>query len=610
MANQPQQLTLPPLRTYSRTEFTALRARVKGLPIATIARLYFDPDTTEPLEVERLLRTMRDDLVAHALQHGSSVLVAHLQAAIAKYGEPRLTPVSLQMIEQAAGTWAAAMPAADDPVSRWFRPLVAQRLAGEGVGTLGELVAFCNRRGGSWWRSVPRIGAGRARVLVAWLRRHAATIGLSVDVDVDTAEPLAVVGQAIEPVRGQLVPLERMAVPHPLSGASGANRSPLFPYIQAQHDLAAVRAYLSRYAGQDATQRAYRRELERLLLWAVVERGVALSALLVDDCEAYKAFLAAPSAAFTGSPVSRASGRWRPFAPGGLSLDSQLYAIRAIRAAFEWLVQVRYLAGNPWMAVVDPKPIQRAKRLQVGRALPFDLWTRARAVLADRSEGSGPHESRWRAARALLLLMGDAGLRIAEAVGASRDALEWHPADGEIPATWELRVIGKRRKERVVPISRACVDALRAHWEDRGLDFDAPDDAAQPDLPLIAPLVIPPTPRAREKFAREDGDGALMKGTAGYSVRGARGLVQWAVEQLLETVPDLTEPERRRLAGLSPHAFRHTFGTQSVATDVPLDVVQALLGHASLQTTSVYVTAEEKRRRAEIAKYHARLVQS
>jgi integrase/recombinase XerD len=91
-------------------------------------------------------------------------------------------------------------------------------------------------------------------------------------------------------------------------------------------------------------------------------------------------------------------------------------------------------------------------------------------------------------------------------------------------------------------------------------------------------------------------------------VRGPLGLVQWAVEQLLEAVPDLTESERRRLAGLSPHAFRHTFGAQAVATDVPLDVEQALLGHASLQTTSVYVTAEEKRRRTEIAKYHVRLV--
>ena len=150
MSNRPQQLTLPPPRTYSRTEFRALRARVEGLPIAAIARLHFDADATERLDVERLLRTMRDDLVARALQEGSSVLVSHLQASIAKYGEPRLTPVSLQLIEQVAGAWAVATTAADHPVGRWFRPLVAERLAGEGPTTLGALVARCNERGGSW----------------------------------------------------------------------------------------------------------------------------------------------------------------------------------------------------------------------------------------------------------------------------------------------------------------------------------------------------------------------------------------------------------------------------------------------------------------------------
>lgn len=58
-------------RTYSHTEFTALRARVKGPPIATIARLYFDLDENEPLEIERLLWTMRDDLVSIALCEGT-----------------------------------------------------------------------------------------------------------------------------------------------------------------------------------------------------------------------------------------------------------------------------------------------------------------------------------------------------------------------------------------------------------------------------------------------------------------------------------------------------------------------------------------------------------
>ncbi len=160
-------------------------------------------------------------------------------------------------------------------------------------------------------------------------------------------------------------------------------------------------------------------------------------------------------------------------------------------------------------------------------------------------------------------------------------------------------MIGKGNKERFVALSNEYVAALGAHWRDRGADFDA-DQAAGA---LVAPLVIPPTPRARAKF--ESDDATFSPG--GYSVRGATGVLEWAVEMLSRTMADLTEPERRQLAGLSPHALRHTFGKQAVATGMNLDVVQKLLGHASLQTTSVYVTAEQRRQRIEAANFHAAL---
>ncbi|KVM35124.1 hypothetical protein WJ54_36115 [Burkholderia ubonensis] len=133
--------------------------------------------------------------------------------------------------------------------------------------------------------------------------------------------------------------------------------------------------------------------------------------------------------------------------------------------------------------------------------------------------------------------------------------------------------------------------------------------AAAPGLPLIAPLVIPPTPRECPKFAVDGGvaDDAPASCAGGYSVRGTRGLVRWVVVSLPEKLEDLTGAKRRQLAQLSPQAFRHTFSTLSAATDVPLDVVQQLLDHASLQATSVSVTAERKRRRRELAKYYARL---
>ena len=62
---------------------------------------------------------------------------------------------------------------------------------------------------------------------------------------------------------------------------------------------------------------------------------------------------------------------------------------RGKRAAFTWLVDVRYLAGNPWKAVNDPKIVQRETAMQIHRALPADLWRRLRRELDKRSTEEG-----------------------------------------------------------------------------------------------------------------------------------------------------------------------------------------------------------------------------
>jgi integrase len=63
--------------------------------------------------------------------------------------------------------------------------------------------------------------------------------------------------------------------------------------------------------------------------------------------------------------------------------------------------------------------------------------------------------------------------------------------------------------------------------------------------------------------------------------------------------------ERMRLGQVNAHALRHTFTTQSVADDVPVDVVQKVLRHVSLQTTTFYVPAEKQRVLEEVAHYYA-----
>jgi hypothetical protein len=252
---------------YTAKDLAAMRAYVQRLARAIIARSYHDPDEDQfaatPSAMERHLRAMLDALVNAAIEQGSAALAEHLRASVKKHGEPKLTAATFRMVTEAA-TLAAAAPHASHSIGRWFRPRVATCLKGEGIATLGDLVAFCNRRGGSWWRSIPRIGAGRVAIVVAWLRRHEKRLGLRIDDDVNDGNPARdpmVAADVVQvrpdgtyqvdaggagqsgsaPVRLTLAPLERMAVPHALSGANGPHRgensSVAFCYIQAHHDL-------------------------------------------------------------------------------------------------------------------------------------------------------------------------------------------------------------------------------------------------------------------------------------------------------------------------------------------------------------------------------------
>ena len=493
---------------------------------AVIARTYYDPDADShaatPGAMDRHLARMLDTLVQLAIAHGSTVLADHLRASIKQHGQPKLTAVTFRMVTEAAQL-AAASPHPDHAIGAWLRPRVARRLKGEGITTLGELVAFCNRRGASWWRSIPRIGPGRARAIVSWLRRQQSALGLTVDADVDSVEQEGVTLVAAELVevvprldlhnsnvtesgpRGSdqprviLAPLERLAVPHALSGADRENRSTAFCYIQTQHDLDAVRAYLNRYRDQPKTLRAYTKELERFLLWAVVLRGKALSDLRVDDCEAYKDFLKSPDPRFVGERFTRNSPRWRPFASGELSGESQRYAVRALRAAFTWWVDVRYLAGNPWKAVNDPVAIKRERAMKIERALPAELWRKLRGELDARSAEAGDSRStaQWRAVRAAILLMGDSGLRREEAASARRENLRPSSYGTLERPVWELTIVGKGRRERTVPVSAVTLSALRAHWADRAQDFDGAAEEDNQNGPLLGPVIIPWTDASR-----------------------------------------------------------------------------------------------------------------
>ncbi|WP_347232548.1 site-specific integrase [Paraburkholderia sp. RAU2J] len=154
-------------------------------------------------------------------------------------------------------------------------------------------------------------------------------------------------------------------------------------------------------------------------------------------------------------------------------------------------------------------------------------------------------------------------------------------------------MIGKRNRERTVPVSPATVVALRAHWRDRDESFDDPRSTA----PLLAPLVVPHFPTAE---ARHGGEGPHC-----YTTHGLWKLVRRAMNGMLAEMENLSEADRMSLHQASPHGFRHTFGTHAAAEDAPIDVIQRALGHASVQTTSIYVQAEQRRMAVEFERFYS-----
>ena len=582
-----------PAARYTRADFTALRAHLNKIPIERIANLYYSEDDWLLYGAEANLRqrleSLRDAIIERAALENPHIAEMLRNARRTQLWSRALVDHLFQASEQ-----DLAKPKKSDPLSAWLKPRIAMVFKSEGIATLANLIDLVQTRGTGWWKPIPRIGARKAAALLQWLQRHEAALGVITlfSDDLVPAGELVV----LDPYVRAMVPLDRAKVPDLLSGHRGANRNQTYPLISARNDLEAIEAYLYKYRGQEKTRRAYQKELERFLLWCIYERQMPMSSVLVGECEAYKDFLANPGPEWIGHKTIRMSAKWRPFS-GSLSPASQRYAVQAIRSFFEWLVRVRYLAGNPWVAVADPRLAQQINVMQIEKALSGELWVKLVACLDARcSQPEASHHARYklrgagakmklaaqfRLVRAALLLLGDGGLRREEAATALRSRLK--PVPGT-PDLWELDVLGKRNKWRTIFLPVRAIDAVKAHWYDRGEDFTF----GMVETPLLSPTAIPKTKASDIKF----GDGK----SAGFTPDGLYGAIKSVLSRIADDHElDLDEHERKLLRTAGPHAFRHTFGTQAAAGNVPLDVLQRVLGHASLQTTTIYVQAEKKR---------------
>jgi len=273
------------------------------------------------------------------------------------------------------------------------------------------------------------------------------------------------------------------------------------------------------------TVRAYRTDLDRFTrFWSEEfgeEKGAAAALARVDTL-AVRSYLAA---------LHRA----------GLQNRSLARHLSTLRSFFRWACAAGHLSRNPAKGLPGPR---------LPRSLPRALtFPDTEELLGAEPPGSFPERD-----RALFELLYAAGLRVAEAAALDVEDLDL--------GSRLVRVLGKGRKERIVPFGEEAEDALRAY--------------------------LPGRSARRLLTARAGPDGEPLF----VNARGRR-LTPRSMGRLLKS--------RLRAAGLpadiSPHALRHTFATHLLQAGADLRAIQELLGHSSLSTTQKYTHLDVARLR-------------
>lgn len=521
-------------------------------------------------------------------------------------------------------------PRPGDGVAAWFTPELAARLHEHGIFTLAQLIDRINGLGAGWYTGIATLGEVRAKRVLSWLHKHQGTLQRPVGNHVAYRRSKLLRHELTALVRAETAvrPLEKFVVPAALDGSAGAFRRPqAHCLMQAKNDYEAIVAWIRSRNGltPDArsdlkarrrvrdigierpadwlsllshTQRSYRKEAERFLLWAVIERKKPLSSMTVEDCNAYREFLADPQPAsvWCGSRTrERWSPLWRPF-EGPLSSASQRLAITVLTSLYAFWVAQGYVVGNPWAAIAQRKGDQ--PRMDTGRSLTAAQWYFVLEVLESRvgAETEAQCSSADRRLALALKLLYATGLRLSELVAARTHDLTWvqYPPsqdDDESVEGWNLRVMGKGQRIREVPVPTDIVGELSLYLESRGLDRD-PEHPTNRDVYLLG--------KATDLATR-----APNLARSGRPVDPEEGIAASTLYRQLKAFFSECSTELRaagdakgaeRFARASTHWLRHTHASHAIAAGMPIEVAQQNLGHASLATTTVYVTTDQSRR--------------
>lgn len=365
-------------------------------------------------------------------------------------------------------------PALTDDVAGWLHPVLSKRLKQAGLHTLGQLIDMINGRGYRWWTQVPRFGEKAAAQVVAWLRTESTMRGLGVELGIQATIkasriPAGMLAKSRSPQTG-IVPLEHLLLPPALNGTQRSNRG-LVCMISARNDLDAVQQWLTTKQAGSSTWRSYRKEAERFLLWAVFERGCALSDMTTTDCMEYQRFLVELN---LGSGVQwrfrlpreqwlaprgtkRWSHLWRPF-ESGLSPESRALSTTILTLLGRWLVETSYWTVNPWLdAEVEIASVTSDNNRFFSKSDWHMLWHYLDSEVQDAKSIR---------LRSILMLCQETGMRLSELVYAKREDLHCQLEHLDYGGTLLIRIGARAGHE--CRLSGKLLRMLECYLEHRG----------------------------------------------------------------------------------------------------------------------------------------------
>lgn len=235
----------------------------------------------------------------------------------------------------------------------------------------------------------------------------------------------------------------------------------------------------------------------------------------------------------------------------GVSKRTVLRHLSSLRSMFKYLLKEKKIKENPVVDIGSPKldkPIPKALSYPEVQELFDQPNTEKFLGLRDRS---------------IMELFYSSGLRISELAGINRGDVNFQARS--------LRVRGKGKKERIVPITQNVVK-----WIQKYLDDPRRYEEGKPHF-------------------QKDPDAIFLN-------KWGKRLTTRSIDRLFKT-----HLQKSGLAGnITPHTIRHTIATHWLENGMDLKTIQVLLGHASLGTTTIYTRVSTKLKREVYERFHPR----